>query len=120
MTLQQLRYFVEIARCRNFTRAAQRLAIAQPALSQSIAALEGELDAKLFQRHPRGVDLTDAGQRLFDQGRGGAYLLVERIALLLQFLLRLCMARDHQQQCRKHRHEAWQWARASGHTSQVS
>lgn len=67
MTLQQLRYFVEIARCRNFTRAAQRLAIAQPALSQSIAALEGELDARLFQRHPRGVDLTDAGQRLFDR-----------------------------------------------------
>jgi LysR family nitrogen assimilation transcriptional regulator len=66
MTLQQLRYFAEIARCRNFTRAAQRLAIAQPALSQSIAALEDEFDAKLFQRHARGVDLTDAGRRLFE------------------------------------------------------
>lgn len=66
MTLQQLRYFAEIARCRNFTRAAQRLAIAQPALSQSIAALEDEFDAKLFKRHARGVDLTDAGRRLFE------------------------------------------------------
>lgn len=65
MTLQQLRYFAEIARCRNFTRAAQRLAIAQPALSQSMAALEGEFDTKLFERHARGVDLTEAGQRLF-------------------------------------------------------
>jgi LysR family nitrogen assimilation transcriptional regulator len=67
MTLQQLRYFAEIARCHNFTRAAQRLAIAQPALSQSMAALEGEFDTKLFERHPRGVDLTDAGQRLFER-----------------------------------------------------
>lgn len=67
MTLQQLRYFAEIARCRNFTRAAQRLAIAQPALSQSMAALEGEFDARLFERHARGVDLTEAGRRLFDR-----------------------------------------------------
>lgn len=67
MTLQQLRYFAEIARCRNFTRAAQRLAIAQPALSQSISALEGEFDVRLFERHPRGVDLTEAGQRLFER-----------------------------------------------------
>ena len=64
MKLQQLRYFVEIARSRSFTRAASNLAIAQPALSQNIAALEGEIGAKLFERHAKGVDLSTAGQRL--------------------------------------------------------
>lgn len=69
MKLQQLRYFVEIARSGSFTRAAQHLAIAQPALSQNIAALEYELGAKLFDRHARGVVLTDAGHRLHQRAQ---------------------------------------------------
>ena len=43
ITLRQLRYFVEIARSRSFSRAAEHLSIAQPALSQNIAALEEDL-----------------------------------------------------------------------------
>lgn len=65
ITLRQLRYFVEIARSGSFSRAAQHLAIAQPALSQNIAALEDDLGAKLFERHAKGVDLSVEGQRLY-------------------------------------------------------
>lgn len=67
ITLRQLRYFVEIARSRSFSRAAQQLGIAQPALSQNIAALEDDLGAKLFERHAKGVDLSPEGQRLYDR-----------------------------------------------------
>lgn len=65
ITLRQLRYFVEIARCRSFSRAAEHLSVAQPALSQNIAALEDEFGARLFERHARGVDLSPPGERLF-------------------------------------------------------
>lgn len=64
ITLRQLRYFAEVAQCRSFSRASEHLSIAQPALSQNIAALEEDLGAKLFKRHARGVDLTPAGLRL--------------------------------------------------------
>lgn len=67
LTLRQLNYFVEIARSRSFSRAAQQLGIAQPALSQNIAALEDELDARLFERHAKGVDLSPEGQRLYER-----------------------------------------------------
>jgi LysR family transcriptional regulator, nitrogen assimilation regulatory protein len=61
MTLRQLRYFVEIARCGSFSQAALRLNIAQPALSQNMTALELALDVKLFERHAKGVHLTPEG-----------------------------------------------------------
>jgi LysR family nitrogen assimilation transcriptional regulator len=64
VTLRQLRYFVEIAQSRSFSRAAEHLRIAQPALSQNIASLEDDLGTKLFKRHARGVDLSPAGHRL--------------------------------------------------------
>src|SRR5690606_15811991 len=64
VTLRQLKYFVEIAQSRSFSRAAVRLRVAQPALSQNISALEDTLGAKLFERHARGVDLWPAGQQL--------------------------------------------------------
>jgi len=64
ITLRQLKYFVEIAQSRSFSRAAERLRVAQPALSQNISSLEDSLGAKLFERHARGVELSPAGQRL--------------------------------------------------------
>lgn len=63
MELRQLRYFVAVARHRNFTRAAEELNLAQPALSQQIAALEKNLDVLLLERKP-SVRLTDAGVQL--------------------------------------------------------
>jgi len=69
MELRHLRYFVTIAEERSFTRAAEKLWIAQPGLSTQIRRLEGELGIRLFERHTRGVDLTEAGELLLDRAR---------------------------------------------------
>lgn len=69
MELRHLRYFVAIAEERSFTRAAERLWVAQPGLSTQIRRLETELGVRLFQRHTRGVDLTAAGELFLERAR---------------------------------------------------
>jgi DNA-binding transcriptional LysR family regulator len=65
----QLRYFVTVAEEGQITRAARKLHIAQPALSQALAQLESEIDIELFVRHPRGVTLTPAGRAFLVKAR---------------------------------------------------
>lgn len=64
MELDQLRYFLRVAERQSFTRAAEELAISQPALSRSIQKLEEELGQPVFERKARSVSLTDAGTLL--------------------------------------------------------
>jgi DNA-binding transcriptional LysR family regulator len=63
--LRQVRYFVEVARARHFTRAAEVVGVAQPALSQQVRALERELGVALLERTSRRVRLTPAGEVFF-------------------------------------------------------
>lgn len=64
MKLRQLELFVAVAEERHFTRASEKLGIAQPPLSQQIKKLEQEFDAPLFHRGTRSVTLSDAGKVL--------------------------------------------------------
>ncbi|SFF86105.1 LysR family transcriptional regulator [Neptunomonas qingdaonensis] len=65
MNSKQLRYFHEVARLQSFSKAAETLHIAQPAISMSIQKFERQLDIRLFHRNDRKISLTDEGQRLF-------------------------------------------------------
>src|SRR5690606_5628342 len=67
--LRDLRYFVAVPEELHFTKAAQRLHIAQPTLSRQIRQLERQLDVVLFDRNQRSVALTVAGKELLDGAR---------------------------------------------------
>ncbi len=69
MELRHLRYFVAVGEEQHYGRAAQRLRVAQPALSRQIQDLEQELGFPLFERLPRGVKLSAAGKQFLDDAR---------------------------------------------------
>jgi DNA-binding transcriptional LysR family regulator len=69
MELRHLRYFVAVGEEQHYGRAAQRLRVAQPALSRQIQDLEDEVGFKLFERLPRGVKLSVAGKLFLEDAR---------------------------------------------------
>ena len=85
MELRQLRYFVAVARERNFTRAAELLNIAQPPLSRQIQQLEHEVGVRLIERGTRPVRLTEAGKLFYDQ----AVQSLEHIEQMIEMTRRL-------------------------------
>jgi DNA-binding transcriptional LysR family regulator len=70
MEFRHLRYFVAVAEALNFTRAAARLRVAQPALSRQVQDLEDEIGVDLLTRSPRGVALTAEGKLFLEEARG--------------------------------------------------
>jgi LysR family nitrogen assimilation transcriptional regulator len=67
--VRKLKHFLAIVEAGSLTRAAEILRVAQPALTHSLRALEDELGVELFERHARGVKLTEFGKVLEEQGR---------------------------------------------------
>ena len=67
MRLEQLKYFVEVAKSGSFSHAAKKLYMTQPNISQAIFRLEEELGVKLFERSYQGVKLTEIGLLIFQR-----------------------------------------------------
>jgi DNA-binding transcriptional LysR family regulator len=67
MDIQHLKYFVEVAKQKNFTKASQILLVSQPSISKMIKSLEDELKVTLLDRSERQIKLTDAGVVVYEQ-----------------------------------------------------
>lgn len=89
--LRLLRYFVAVAEERNFTRAAERLMMTQPALSRAVRALESAVGAPLFERGYRDVTLTEPGEVLLARARS----LDEQAAAAIRLARRAATAEPH-------------------------
>ena len=85
MDVRQLRYFVEVVQAKSFTKAAERVRVAQPALGFQVRKLEEELGSKLLVRHSRGVRTTEAGDALLKH----AQAILRQIELAKQEMIDL-------------------------------
>ena len=67
MTVEKIRYFIEVARSSSITQAAKNLYVSQPNLSKQIAQMEAECGFALFSRNKHRLELTEAGEALYEQ-----------------------------------------------------
>ena len=79
MDIRQLNYFIQVAECGNYSKAAQKLFVSQPALSKTIKNMEDEMGFTFFYTHQRKQYLTDAGQAFYDKA---VHVLKEYEALI--------------------------------------
>jgi DNA-binding transcriptional LysR family regulator len=80
MNLRHIKYFIAVAETLNFRRAAERLHLAQPALSRQIKDLEDEIGTRLFHRNTSGTTLTEAGTVLLEEARD----ILERVDMAVE------------------------------------
>ena len=85
MDVRQLRYFMEVVQAKSFTKAAERVRVAQPALGFQVRKLEDELGSRLLVRHSRGVRTTEAGDALLKH----AHAILRQIELAKQEVIDL-------------------------------
>ncbi|MCC9309811.1 LysR substrate-binding domain-containing protein [Kitasatospora sp. RB6PN24] len=101
MELRQLQYFVAVAEEQNFTRAAEKVHVAQPGVSAQIRRLEGELGQELFDRSGRAVRLTEVGEAVLPYARAalaavaGAHQAVDELTGLLRGRVAIGMVTSH-------------------------
>src|SRR5919204_6140091 len=88
MNLRQLECFVAVAEEGSFTKAARRLQLSQPSLSQQIRALEADLGGELIERLPRGIRLTAAGKAFIPEAQA-AVRAAERAGVAARMALGL-------------------------------
>lgn len=69
MEIRQLEYFIEVARQKSFSKAAEALHVSQPSISKAIKELENQLGSVLFYRNTKNVELTDAGEAILEQAQ---------------------------------------------------
>jgi len=108
MELRHIRYFLAVAEEWHFTRAAAKVGIGQPPLSQQIKDLEGEVGAALFHRLAHGAELTEAG-KAFLAGVKEMPLIAERATMAAQHAAR----RDRCVSVSPHRLRSTSWYRLS-------
>lgn len=82
MNLSHLRYFVQLAQIRHYTKAAEQLYISQPSLSHAISQLEHELGVPLFEKSSRNVELTQFGRMFLDSVQQSLSILDESVDYL--------------------------------------
>jgi DNA-binding transcriptional LysR family regulator len=69
MEIRHLEYFIEVARCKSFTKAAEQVHVSQPSISKMIKDIENRLGVELFYRNTKHVELTDAGETFLEQAQ---------------------------------------------------
>jgi DNA-binding transcriptional LysR family regulator len=82
LDIRQLQYFLKIVDLGSFTAAASHLGIAQPTLTKSMRSLERQLGVELLRRLPRGIEPTEAGQRLAEHGRRAELQLRDAVSAI--------------------------------------
>ena len=75
INLELYKFFCEVAKCGNFTKAADRLFVSQSAVSQAIMRLEDGIGCRLFNRNARGVQLTSEGEVLYSYADNAVSLI---------------------------------------------